>query len=157
MELISASKSISRRISLSVAIGITSLLSIGLVVFLIYSEQAKLKTSSDTIHELNQSMRESIIFSMSQGVTDVMPFIERMKAMTKYDSGFKLSEIDLKLRGPGDFMGKRQWGIPDFVMSSLNNLEIIREARSASEEVFPVTNEKLKRRLEAFEEKLHLE
>ena len=83
--------------------------------------------------------------------------IERMKAMTKYDSGFKLSEIDLKLRGPGDFMGKRQWGIPDFVMSSLNNLEIIREARSASEEVFPVTNEKLKRRLEAFEEKLHLE
>ncbi len=81
MELISASKSISRRISLSVAIGITSLLSIGLVVFLIYSEQAKLKTSSDTIHELNQSMRESIIFSMSQGVTDVMPFIERMKAI----------------------------------------------------------------------------
>jgi hypothetical protein len=42
-------------------------------------------------------------------------------------------------------------------MSSLNNLEIIKEARSASEEVFPVTNEKLKKRLEAFEEKLHLE
>lgn len=83
--------------------------------------------------------------------------IERMKAMTKYDSGFKLSEIDLKLRGPGDFLGKRQWGMPDFVMSSLNNLEIIREARSASEDVYPVSNEKLKKRLEAFEEKLHLE
>ena len=83
--------------------------------------------------------------------------IERMKAMTKYDSGFKLSEIDLRLRGPGDFLGKRQWGMPDFVMSSLNNLEIIREARNASEDVYPVSNEKLKKRLEAFEEKLHLE
>lgn len=83
--------------------------------------------------------------------------IERMKAMTKYDSGFKLSEIDLRLRGPGDFLGKRQWGMPDFVMSSLNNLEIIREARSASEDVYPVSNERLKKRLEAFEEKLHLE
>ncbi len=81
MKIISTKKSISRRISLSVAIGITSLLSIGLIVFLIYSEQAKLKTSSDTIHELNQSMKESIVFSMSQGVTDVKPFIERMKAI----------------------------------------------------------------------------
>lgn len=83
--------------------------------------------------------------------------IERMKAMVKYDSGFKLSEIDLRLRGPGDFMGKRQWGMPDFVMSSLNNLEIIREARNASEDVYPISNDRLKKRLEAFEEKLHLE
>lgn len=81
MKLISSNKSISRRISLSVAIGIISLLSIGLIVFLIYSEQSKLKTSSDTIHELNQSMKESIVFSMSQGVTDVKPFIERMKSL----------------------------------------------------------------------------
>jgi methyl-accepting chemotaxis protein len=81
MKIISASKSISKRISLSVAIGITSLLGICLIAFLVYSEQTKLKTSSDTIHELNQSMRESIIFSMSQGVTDIKPFIERMKVI----------------------------------------------------------------------------
>lgn len=85
--------------------------------------------------------------------------IERINAMVKYDSGFKLSEIDLKLRGPGDFSGVRQWGIPDFMMSSLNNIEMIKEAKEASEEIFPLLEKHplLKRRLESFEEKIHLE
>ncbi|MFA5755231.1 MAG: ATP-dependent DNA helicase RecG [Candidatus Paceibacterota bacterium] len=85
--------------------------------------------------------------------------IERINAMKKYDSGFKLSEIDLKLRGPGDFLGKRQWGLPDYVMSSLDNIELLKETREASEIIFPKLNSypKLKQRLEAFEEALHLE
>lgn len=84
---------------------------------------------------------------------------ERLEAMIKYDSGFKLSEIDLKLRGPGDFFGVRQWGLPDFAMSALKDINIVKKAREAAEEVFPQIdkNPLLKRRLEAFEEKVHLE
>jgi methyl-accepting chemotaxis protein len=81
MKLISQTKSISRRISMAVAIGITSLLSIGLVVFLIFSEKSKIASANDNIHELNQSIREAITFSMAQGVTDVEPFIEKMKSV----------------------------------------------------------------------------
>ena len=81
MKIISSANSISKRISMAVAIGITSLLSIGLFVFLIFSEKAKIASANDNIHELNQSIKEAITFSMAQGVTDVVPFIDRMKSI----------------------------------------------------------------------------
>jgi len=79
--------------------------------------------------------------------------------MIKYDSGFKLSEIDLKLRGPGDFFGVRQWGLPDFAMDALKDIKKVKFARDAAEEIFPQLEKHplLSRRLEAFEEKVHLE
>ena len=84
---------------------------------------------------------------------------ERLEAMIKYDSGFKLSEIDLKLRGPGDFFGVKQWGLPDFAMSALKDVKAVKKGQEAAEEVFPQIEKYplLKRRLEAFEEKIHLE
>lgn len=39
---------------------------------------------------------------------------ERLKAMINYNDGFKIAEIDFKLRGPGDIFGVRQSGIPEF-------------------------------------------
>jgi ATP-dependent DNA helicase RecG len=84
---------------------------------------------------------------------------ERLEAMIKYDSGFKLSEIDLKLRGPGDFFGVKQWGLPDFAMSALKDTKGVKKGQEAAEEIFPQIQKYplLKRRLEAFEEKIHLE
>ncbi|MDD3292757.1 MAG: helicase-related protein, partial [Candidatus Pacebacteria bacterium] len=87
---------------------------------------------------------------------------ERLRAMIKHDNGFKLSEIDLKLRGPGDFFGIKQWGLPDFAMSSLQDEKIVKEIKETAQEIlrkdpelknYPI----LKKRLEAFEEKIHLE
>jgi ATP-dependent DNA helicase RecG len=84
---------------------------------------------------------------------------ERLEAMIKYDSGFKLSEMDLKLRGPGDFFGVKQWGLPDFAMSALKDVKGVKKAREAAEDIFPQIQKYplLRRRLEAFEEKVHLE
>jgi ATP-dependent DNA helicase RecG len=84
---------------------------------------------------------------------------ERLEAMIKYDSGFKLSEIDLKLRGPGDFFGVKQWGLPDFAMSALKDAKGVKKGQEAAEETFPQIQKYplLKRRLEAFEERIHLE
>jgi ATP-dependent DNA helicase RecG len=43
----------------------------------------------------------------------------RLNAMVKYNSGFDLSEVDLKLRGPGDIFGKMQSGFPNLVFADL--------------------------------------
>ncbi len=44
---------------------------------------------------------------------------ERLRTMTETNDGFRIAEIDLKLRGPGEFFGTRQWGIPAFHMANL--------------------------------------
>ncbi len=56
---------------------------------------------------------------------------ERLKAMKKFSDGFKIAEIDFKLRGPGDIFGTRQSGIPEFkfvdIFADQELIELIRE------------------------------
>lgn len=87
---------------------------------------------------------------------------ERLKAMIKYDSGFELSEMDLKIRGPGDFIGVRQWGLPDFAFESLKNPKLIEKTKKIAEAILEQSPDlskfpNLKTRLESFEERIHLE
>lgn len=56
----------------------------------------------------------------------------RLSAMTKYSSGFKLAEIDLHLRGPGEIYGLKQSGIPDLKMASLTDSVTVNLARKAA-------------------------
>ena len=45
----------------------------------------------------------------------------RINAMVSTNDGFKISEIDLKLRGPGDILGTQQSGVVDFKIADLTN------------------------------------
>ncbi len=60
----------------------------------------------------------------------------RMKAMVKHTDGFKLAEIDLEIRGPGELMGTRQTGLPDLNPADLlTDQNILAKAR---EEAFDI-------------------
>ncbi len=59
--------------------------------------------------------------------------IARLKAFCKTTDGFKIAEEDLKIRGPGDFFGARQSGLPVFRVGSLScDLETLHQAQEAS-------------------------
>jgi ATP-dependent DNA helicase RecG len=58
---------------------------------------------------------------------------ERMKVMEKTSDGFVISEKDLELRGPGDFFGTRQHGIPELKIANLyRDMEILKKAQEAA-------------------------
>src|SRR5690606_3562666 len=59
---------------------------------------------------------------------------ERMQVMTETHDGFVISEKDLELRGPGDFFGTRQHGIPDLKIANLyRDMDILKKAQEAAE------------------------
>lgn len=59
--------------------------------------------------------------------------MERLRAMEQCKDGFKLAEIDMQLRGPGEVYGIRQSGIPDLKMARLNDAEMIVRVRECAE------------------------
>ena len=59
--------------------------------------------------------------------------LQRLKVLCKTTDGFKIAEEDLKLRGPGDFFGSRQSGLPAFRVADLSiDLATLKEAQAAS-------------------------
>ena len=54
---------------------------------------------------------------------------ERLSALERIHDGFQLAEVDLELRGPGDFFGTRQSGLPSLRMARLSDQELLRLAR----------------------------
>ena len=59
--------------------------------------------------------------------------LQRLKALCKTNDGFKIAEEDLLLRGPGDFFGSRQSGLPVFRVASLQfDLKTLQQAQQAS-------------------------
>jgi len=60
----------------------------------------------------------------------------RLKVMTKTTDGFKIAEEDLRLRGPGDFFGVRQHGLPGLRIADIGcDTKLLREAQEAAEEL----------------------
>lgn len=61
--------------------------------------------------------------------------LERLKIMEKSNNGFVIAEEDLKLRGPGDFFGIRQHGLPEFKLANLlKDMDILKIAIDSAKE-----------------------
>ena len=62
---------------------------------------------------------------------------ERLKFMCNTNDGFKVADEDLRLRGPGDFLGKRQHGLPELKIADLSeDMELFRAAGNAAKELY---------------------
>lgn len=85
----------------------------------------------------------------------------RLRAVVECEDGFKLAEKDLQIRGPGQFFGKEQSGIPDLAMSSLKNPKMIEEVQQAVKiflEKSKIENHPhLKIQLASFKQNIHWE
>jgi len=86
----------------------------------------------------------------------------RLRALVNCQDGFELAEKDLAIRGPGDFAGQRQWGIPDLAMSSLSDTILVSKARNDAKEILQEDPQLkkypwLKMRLGEFQKRIHLE
>jgi len=64
---------------------------------------------------------------------------ERLDVMCKTNDGFKISEADLKLRGPGDFFGSRQHGLPEMKIADLAaDMNVLVRAQKAAEDTLHI-------------------
>ncbi len=87
---------------------------------------------------------------------------ERLKAIVEAKNGFELAERDLKLRGPGEFLGQSQTGFPDVAMEALTDPPLVSSSREAAKTILREDPEfakhgLLREKMLEFERELHLE
>ena len=62
--------------------------------------------------------------------------VQRLKVLCSSNDGFKISEEDLKLRGPGDFFGARQHGLPQLKVADLaGDTRVLKDAQEAARQL----------------------
>ncbi len=90
------------------------------------------------LHQLRgrvgRGAEQSYCLLLSDSRTDTTR--QRLEILTKTNDGFVVAEKDLEIRGPGEFLGTRQSGLPDLLLADLlNDAEILELARKAAVEV----------------------
>lgn len=87
---------------------------------------------------------------------------KRLQLLIAAKNGFELAEKDLLLRGPGQFLGESQTGLPDIAMDALKDIQLVKTSRDAAKKILSNDPEldshlPLKNRLEKFQKEIHLE
>lgn len=81
---------------------------------------------------------------------------ERLEVFQMTDDGFRLAEADLKLRGPGDFFGVRQSGVPELRMADLSDTRLVELSRSLAAKLWESDPYLRKPEHAALRERMHL-
>ena len=66
---------------------------------------------------------------------------ERLKLMERTQDGFELAEADMRLRGPGEYFGTRQSGLPDLQVARLSDVPMLHETRSEAASILDLAPE----------------
>jgi len=103
---------------------------------------------------------QSFCFLFSESSSEAT--LRRLKSLIDAKSGFELAEKDLEIRGPGEFLGQSQTGLPDLAMKSIQDPELVKLAREAAEKTLKndpelLNNSALLSRVEGFAKEIHLE
>ena len=61
---------------------------------------------------------------------------DRLRAVESTTDGFELAEYDLKMRGPGEFFGTRQSGLPDLKLVKLTDTRLLELAREEAQQIY---------------------
>ncbi|MBU1046248.1 ATP-dependent DNA helicase RecG [Patescibacteria group bacterium] len=78
--------------------------------------------------------------------------IKRLSALKTAKNGFELAEFDLELRGSGELIGNKQWGVSDLGMEAIKNLKLVEAARTEAQKLiednpdlqdYPLTAQKI--------------
>lgn len=88
------------------------------------------------LHQLRgrvgRGSRQSYCFLMSQSKTETAK--TRLETLCRTNDGFEIAETDLKLRGPGDFFGQRQHGLPAFAIADLaSDMNVLEAAQQSAQ------------------------
>lgn len=92
-----------------------------------------------TLHQLRgrvgRSSKQSYCILLSD--TKMEKAKERLAVLLSTTDGFKIAEEDLRFRGPGEFFGTEQSGIPEFKIGNiLTDISILRKTKDCAEEIF---------------------
>lgn len=64
---------------------------------------------------------------------------QRLGAMCRTNNGFEIADMDLKLRGPGDFFGNRQHGLPQLAIADFSDTETLAQSQEAAEYLLSIS------------------
>ncbi len=64
---------------------------------------------------------------------------QRLSTMCRTNNGFEIADMDLKLRGPGDFFGNRQHGLPQLAIADFSDTQTLAQSQEAAERLLAVS------------------
>lgn len=89
------------------------------------------------LHQLRgrvmRSSHQPYCFLFTESMGDITE--KRLKSFLEAKNGFELAEMDLSLRGTGDILGLKQWGMSDLAMIALRNIKLVEYARQEAKEI----------------------